>query len=110
MVKVKIIAKHEQDLSNRLEVGKIYEAFEIKNSYDHIYAVNLGDCIYWLPIENAEVVEDTTGIAATEEKPTQNNKRVLLVEDGSVDIDKLEEDGFYVIVYRQGGNKPEWLE
>ena len=35
--------------------------------------------------------------------------KILLVEDGSVDIDKLEEDGFYVIVYRQGANPPMWL-
>lgn len=34
----------------------------------------------------------------------------LLVEDGSVDIDKLEEDGFYVIVYRQGAKPPIWLD
>ena len=36
--------------------------------------------------------------------------RILLVEDGSVDIDKLEEDGWYVIVYRQGSNPPTFLE
>lgn len=37
------------------------------------------------------------------------SSKILLVEDGSVDIDKLEEDGFYVIVYRQGANPPQWL-
>lgn len=36
--------------------------------------------------------------------------RILLVEDGSVDIDKLEEDGWYIIVYRQGSNPPTFLE
>ena len=35
--------------------------------------------------------------------------KILLVEDGSVDIDKLEKDGFYVINYRQGANLPQWL-
>ena len=35
--------------------------------------------------------------------------KILLVEDGSVDVEKLEQDGFYCIVYRQGANKPEWL-
>lgn len=35
--------------------------------------------------------------------------KILLVEDGSVDIDKLEEDGFYVIVYRPGAKPPMWL-
>ena len=36
--------------------------------------------------------------------------RPLVVEDGSVDVDKLEEDGFYVIVYRQGAKPPVFLE
>ena len=36
--------------------------------------------------------------------------KVLMVEDGSVDIDKLEEDGFYVIVYRNGANPPQYLK
>lgn len=35
--------------------------------------------------------------------------KILLVEDGSVDVDKLEADGFYVIVYRNGANPPQWL-
>ena len=38
------------------------------------------------------------------------NKKILLVEDGSVDVEKLEKDGFYCIVYRQGTNKPELLK
>ena len=37
------------------------------------------------------------------------SSKILLVEDGSVDIDKLEEDGFYCIVYRSGSNPPQWL-
>ena len=36
-------------------------------------------------------------------------KKILVVEDGSVDIDQLEEDGFYVIPYRQGARPPMWL-
>ena len=36
--------------------------------------------------------------------------KVLMVEDGSVDIDKLEEDGFYVIVYRNGATPPQYLK
>lgn len=34
------------------------------------------------------------------------DKGVILVEDGSVDVDRLEDDGFYVIVYRQGAKAP----
>ena len=37
------------------------------------------------------------------------NNKILLVEDGSVDVDKLKQDGFYVIVYRQGAKPPMWL-
>lgn len=37
------------------------------------------------------------------------NNKILLAEDGSVDVDKLEADGFYVIVYRQGAKPPMWL-
>ena len=37
------------------------------------------------------------------------NNKILLAEEGSVDVDKLEEDGFYVIVYRQGAKPPMWL-
>lgn len=37
------------------------------------------------------------------------NNKILLVEDGSVDVDKLEQDGFYVIIYRQGAKPPMWL-
>lgn len=37
------------------------------------------------------------------------NNKILLAEDGSVDVDKLEQDGFYVIIYRQGAKPPMWL-
>lgn len=36
--------------------------------------------------------------------------KVLVVEDGSVDIDKLEEDGFYVIMFRTGATPPHYLK
>ena len=38
------------------------------------------------------------------------SQKILLVEDGSVYVDKLVEDGFYVIVYREGSKPPMWLE
>lgn len=37
---------------------------------------------------------------------TEHENKILVVEDGSVDIEKLEKDGFYVIVYRQGSTPP----
>lgn len=33
-------------------------------------------------------------------------KKILLVEDGSVDVEKLEKKGFCCIVYRQGAKPP----
>ena len=55
-------------------------------------------------------------IERNEELEEENKKlkkllsnKILLAEDGSVDVDKLEEDGFYVIVYRQGAKPPMWL-
>lgn len=51
------------------------------------------------------------GTMRTSEMPKKvANKKILLVEDGSVDVDKLEKDGFYVIVYRQGSRLPEFLK
>lgn len=43
-------------------------------------------------------------------------KKFLIIEDGSVDLDNLEEDfeakhpEIKIIVYRQGANKPEFLD
>ena len=38
------------------------------------------------------------------------NRRILFVEDGSVDVEKLEDDGFYCVVYRQGATPPQYLK
>lgn len=58
-----------------------------------------------------------TIIQANERLRLENDKlrliledKILLVEDGSADITKLEEDGFYVICYRQGSRPPMWLK
>lgn len=55
-------------------------------------------------------------IKKNEELKKENEKlrailgsKVLIVEDGSVNIEQLEEDGFYVIPYRQGAKPPMWL-
>lgn len=42
--------------------------------------------------------------------PPKFPKRVLLVEDGSVDTEKLDLFGIDYIVYRQGSNAPYWIE
>lgn len=44
-------------------------------------------------------------------KTNRTTKKFLLVEDGSVDVDFIENEyDIHCIVYRQGANKPEWLE
>lgn len=55
-------------------------------------------------------------IEKNEELKKENEKlrailggKVLIVEDGSVNIEQLEKDGFYVIPYRQGARPPMWL-
>ena len=57
-----------------------------------------------------ELGVEMVGIEAQTAEPT---KKVLLVEDGSVDVDELDawcdQNGIKFIVYRQGANKPEFL-
>lgn len=110
------IAKEEQ------KIGTIYEAFEIHSTYQeedyykHQYALNMGDGVWFVPMESCEVVEtfdrptEETSNKQNQATPTTTPSRILLVEDGSVDIDHIEEDlGIDCIVYRSGANKPEWL-
>jgi hypothetical protein len=109
------IAKEEQ------KIGTIYEAFEINSEYQdeyhqHQYALNMGDGVWFVPVESCEVVEtfdrptEETSNTQSQATPTITPSRILLVEDGSVDIDHIEEDlGIDCIVYRSGANKPEWL-
>lgn len=72
---------------------------EMTRQYDYEYE-NL--------IESMELVEKLKEENAKLKKLL--SQKILLVEDGSVDVDKLEQDGFYVIVYRQGSKPPMWLE
>lgn len=100
MVKVKIIKDSEfVDLQKYL--GQVYEAFIDKHTGNvEGYCINFEDKINFVPKEYCEVIEETI-----------DTKKVLLVEDGSVDVDYIENElGIKCIVYRQGANKPEWLE
>ena len=61
-------------------------------------------------IDVGKVIERNEELEAENKKLKKLlNNKILLAEDGSVDVDKLEEDGFYVIVYRQGAKPPMWL-
>ena len=111
MVKVKII-KNNPDNEFGEYIGNVYEAF-IDNHFGGGYCVDFLDKIWFVPKECCEEVTDndnqTTNIATPNEKTSCD--KILLVEDGSVDTDYIEEDlGIKCIVYRQGSNKPEWLE
>ena len=123
MVKVQLIRLDERHLEfatdeEKARIGNVYEAFLIENEYTRDerdkkqYAINMEKYIWILPIECYEVIESpTTESQATSTCECKNVKRVLLVEDGSVDIDQIKDDfGIDCIVYRQGANKPEWLE
>lgn len=94
MVKVKIIRDDEQHNYEHY-LGQIYDAFI--DNFEEGYCVDLKDKIWFVPKKYCEEIIDT--------------KRVLLVEDGSVDIDYIEDElGIKCIIYRQGSRKPEWLE
>ena len=99
MVKVKIIKDSEFGNLQKY-LGQVYEAFIDKYSANEGYCVNFKDKINFVSKEYCEVIEETI-----------DTKKVLLVEDGSVDVDYIENKlGIKCIVYRQGANKPEWLE
>ena len=110
MVKVKII-KDNPDNDFGKYIGNVYEAF-IDNRFGEGYCVDFLDKIWFVSKEYCEEVPNnnqTKNIATPNEKT--NCDKILLVEDGSVDVDDIAENlGIKCIVYRQGSNKPEWLE
>lgn len=100
MVKVKIIENPYVDREGSDKyVGNIYEAF-IDNQFEEGYCVNLLDNIWFIPKKYCEEINECI----------EQDDKILLVEDGSVDIDHIENElGIKCIVYRQGANKPQWL-
>ena len=125
MVRVKVIKlpKCVTEDDKYIKLGQVYEAFELRDEksesdfYKHFFVLNIGWGIFNIEPENVEVIEDD----ANEKVGDNNNnivksysqQKILLVEDGSVDIDNLEEwcteQNIKLIVYRSGANKPEWL-
>lgn len=105
MVKVKII-KDNAINSYKKYIGNTYEAFIDNNSYTEGYCVNFLDRISFIEKEFCEEINE-----GVEQNEKINCEKILLVEDGSVDVDYIAEDlGIKCIVYKQGANKPEWLE
>ena len=112
MVKVKIIENPYIDRKDADKyVGNIYEAF-IDNRFEEGYCVNLLDNIWFIPKKYCEEVnEDFKVVSQPENSSKPKYDKILLVEDGSVDVDYIAENlDIKCIVYRQGANKPEWLE
>lgn len=112
MVKVKIIENPCADKENGDKyVGNIYEAF-IDNRLEEGYCVNLLDDIWFIPKKCCEVVNEEFKVVSQSENSSKSKcDKILLVESGSVDVDYIEENlDIKCIVYRQGANKPEWLE
>lgn len=121
MVRVKLI-KHpaeNPDPQDPLQVGEIYEAFETKWYEEQRYALNVnGENIYFAPKEYIEIIEEEPTVEVIAEEKVQkvlNGKpRILMVEDGSVDVDALEEwceeNNIKLIVYRNGSTPPAWLD
>ena len=120
MVKIKI-TKTDYEYE-KVYVGNVYEAFKMTHpdgSYDYAAHVDKDFIIQVLP-ENCEVVEGMTlasvkenTLASMEEKTLESNKKILLVEDGSVDIEELDawcdQNVIKLVVYRQGSNEPKFL-
>lgn len=98
-------------------LGHTCEAFEmIFSDGRHEYATHVdADRIIGIKPENCDVISavEEGRLAAIEEQTVEPTKKILLVEDGSVDVDELDawcdQNGIKMIVYRQGANKPEFL-
>ena len=113
MIKVKLLTATSE--CEEEFVGGVYEAFIMTydNGETNYYTQVKRDMIYIFAPEQCEVIEEVASQVPEEKSTDAMTNRVLMVEDGSVDIDALEEycedKGIYVLVYRQGSNKPEFL-
>lgn len=126
MVRVKIIKLPEgiSEDDEYIKLGQVYEAFELRDEkcwddfYKHFYALNIGVGIFHISPENVEIIEEepTVEVIADEkvQKVLNGKPRILMVEDGSVDVDALEEwceeNNIKLIVYRNGATPPAWLD
>lgn len=126
MVRVKLLKERYYEDGNVVykEGGAFcdreYDAFFINRTNDENmkqYALDMGDGIYYVDECQVEVIK---GDVNKEVSDNNNNiikssqQKILLVEDGSVDIDDLEDwcgrQNIKLIVYRNGASKPEFLE
>ena len=120
MVKIKITKAEYPNETGY--VGGIYEAFVMDYGCGIEYAAHVDkDKMMIIRAENCEVVVDETEEAAQSNQDIKETKntttpKILLVEDGSVDTDDLEEwakdndNNIKIVIYRKGANKPEFLK
>lgn len=110
MVKIKVNKVNYPERDEKY-IGGIYEAFVMELGDGQIEYCTHVDKDRLIPInpENCEVIEEDVPT-----KTVGSSNKILLVEDGSVDTDDLEEwcdeRGIKLVVYRNGGTKPEFLE
>lgn len=126
MVRVKIIKLPEyiSEDDKYVKLGQIYEAFELGDEecgddfYKHFYCLNIGVGVFRISPENVKIIEEEPTVEVIADGQVQkvlNGKtRILMVEDGSVDVDDLEEwceqNNIKLIVYRNGSTPPAWLD
>lgn len=127
MVRVKLVKeKYYEDGNVVYKEGgafcdKEYDAFFINRKNDremNEYALDMGDGIYFVDECQVEVISAEPIVEVIADGQVQkvlNGKpRILMVEDGSVDVDNLEEwceeNNIKLIVYRSGANPPAWLD
>ena len=114
-MKVKVIKLDERSIvrseTEHEFIGQTFEALTFYNrheedeDYKDMFALGLENGVYFIPACCCEIIPDDS-IIVTDSNQVIKKENILLVEDGSVDIDKLEQDGFYVIVYRKGAIPP----
>lgn len=119
-MKVKVIKLDDRYNRSELEkqmIGKVYEALKFNDDYDteykEKYALGLENGVYFIPINCCEVIEQPAmaNVAMEQEHRIPYTNRVLLVEDGSVDIDYIENElDIRCIIYRNGATPPRWLD
>lgn len=123
-MKVKVIKlddRYDFPQYQKEAIGKVFEAlkfeddYEAEEKYKEKYALGIKNGVWFLPAICCEVVEEPTIEEFKESLKTKQwevippQDKILLVEDGSVDTEHLEELGIKYIVYRSGARPPEWL-
>ena len=115
MVKVKILNTEWNDLKEY--IGNTYDAIKLEFDGGRVdYHVQVKkDMMAFFSKDEVEEIEDEPEVLIEEckIKTTKPTNKILLVEDGSTDIDDLRQwcvsQNIKLIVYRSGAPKPEFM-